>query len=101
MRNVSDKSCRENQNTHFMFKNFFSKVVPFMRQCQKILYSPTGNTTVWCMRITYWLTKGHTRTHAHSLSLSQYVILIAFHCNNCYKYAPRCYITHTLPYCSN
>jgi len=23
MRNVSDKSCRENQNTHFMFKNFF------------------------------------------------------------------------------
>jgi hypothetical protein len=25
MRNVSDKSCRENQNTHFMFSNFFSK----------------------------------------------------------------------------
>ena len=23
MRNVSDKSCGENQNTHFMFKNFF------------------------------------------------------------------------------
>ena len=23
MRNVSDKSCRENQNTHFMFSNFF------------------------------------------------------------------------------
>jgi hypothetical protein len=22
MRNVSDKSCRENQNTHFMFSNF-------------------------------------------------------------------------------
>jgi hypothetical protein len=31
MRNVSDKSCRENQNTHFMFNNFFSKIVPFMR----------------------------------------------------------------------
>ena len=30
-RNVSDKSCRENQNTHFMFNNFFSKMVPFMR----------------------------------------------------------------------
>jgi hypothetical protein len=25
MRNVSDKSCRENQNTHFMFNNFFSE----------------------------------------------------------------------------
>jgi hypothetical protein len=25
MRNVSDKSCRENQNAHFMFSNFFSE----------------------------------------------------------------------------
>jgi hypothetical protein len=25
MRNVSNKSCRENRNTHFMFNNFFSK----------------------------------------------------------------------------
>jgi hypothetical protein len=23
MRNISDKSCRENQNTHFVFGNFF------------------------------------------------------------------------------
>jgi len=23
MRNISDKSCKENQNTHFMFGNFF------------------------------------------------------------------------------
>jgi hypothetical protein len=30
MRNVSDKSCTENQNT-FWFSNFFSKIVPFMR----------------------------------------------------------------------
>jgi len=25
MRNVSDKSCRENQNTYFVFSNFFSE----------------------------------------------------------------------------
>jgi hypothetical protein len=25
MRNVSDKRCRENQNTHFIFNNFFSE----------------------------------------------------------------------------
>ena len=32
MRNVSHKSFRENQNTHFMFNNLFSpKIVPFMR----------------------------------------------------------------------
>ena len=27
MRNVSDKSCRENQNTHFVFSNDFPKMV--------------------------------------------------------------------------
>jgi len=32
MRNVSDKSCRENENTHFMFSIlFFSKILPYMR----------------------------------------------------------------------
>jgi len=31
MRYFSDKSCRENQNTHFMFNNVFSKIVSFMR----------------------------------------------------------------------
>jgi hypothetical protein len=32
MKNVSDKSCRENQNARFMFINFiFLKIVPFMR----------------------------------------------------------------------
>jgi hypothetical protein len=31
MENVADKSYRENQNTHFMFNNFFPKIVPFMR----------------------------------------------------------------------
>jgi hypothetical protein len=25
MRNVLDKSCRENQNTYFIFNNFFSE----------------------------------------------------------------------------
>ena len=30
IRNVSDKSCREYQNTHFIFNNFFPKIVPFM-----------------------------------------------------------------------
>jgi len=39
MRNVSDKSCKENWNTHFVFSNlfFFSKIQPFMRQCGKMV----------------------------------------------------------------
>jgi len=31
MRNVSDKGCRENQNTHFVLGNSFSKIVLYMR----------------------------------------------------------------------
>jgi len=31
MRNISDKSCRENQNARFVFNKFFSEIAPFMR----------------------------------------------------------------------
>jgi hypothetical protein len=30
-RNISDKSCRDNQNTHFILHNFFPKILPFFR----------------------------------------------------------------------
>jgi len=30
MRNVADKTCIENQNTHFKFNKFFSKISSFM-----------------------------------------------------------------------
>jgi len=43
-RNVSDKSCAENQNTHPMF--IFPpppKIVPFMRMCGKVQYSQAGH----------------------------------------------------------
>jgi len=31
MRNISDKSCKENRDTHLMVSNFFSKIVHFVR----------------------------------------------------------------------
>ena len=46
MRNTLDKIYTENQNTLFLFNNicfFFSKIVPFMRKCGKIMYSRTGH----------------------------------------------------------
>ena len=43
MRNVSNKNFRENQNTHFMFNICFTKIMPFMRWCGKILYSWAGH----------------------------------------------------------
>jgi len=45
MRNVSDKSFRENRNTLFMFCNFFfpSKIVPFLDNVEK--YGKAGQAT--------------------------------------------------------
>ena len=34
MRNVSDISCREYQNTHFMFNNLSPRIVLLMRSCK-------------------------------------------------------------------
>jgi len=43
MKNVSETPCRQNQNTHFMFKKILLKIVSFSRQCGKLLYSRTGH----------------------------------------------------------
>jgi len=40
MRNVSDKGCRQNQNTHFMY--FFLTVL-LLRRCGQILQTQTGH----------------------------------------------------------
>jgi len=38
MRNVSDKSCIENQNTHSLFNDIsFSKILAFTKLCGRIL----------------------------------------------------------------
>ena len=37
MRNVSGESCRENQNTPFLFNNDYQKLILFVRWCGKIL----------------------------------------------------------------
>jgi hypothetical protein len=43
MRNVSDKPYRENQNTYFMFNNFFTKIVPFMTSRGKNIVEQAGH----------------------------------------------------------
>ena len=42
IKNVFNKSCTENQETHFMLNNYIQKIMTFMRQCGKIMYSWTG-----------------------------------------------------------
>jgi hypothetical protein len=55
-RNVSDKNCRSYQNTHFVFSNLFSKVVPFVRYCGKngITRQATDGDIIWHMRFACW-----------------------------------------------
>ena len=71
MRNVSDKSCTENQNTRFLFNNifFFEN-----RDVYEIMWKNTvefdRSQIIWCMLTTCWIPKA-TNTH------SEYVIIIA------------------------
>ena len=73
MRNVSDKSCRENQNTHFVFcKFFFSENRALYDMTWRIILERgRPQMTIWRMRIACWITKA-TNTHL------EYAILIAF-----------------------
>jgi len=43
IRNLSDERCRENHNPHFMFTNYFRKIVPFMTYAEK--YGTDGQAT--------------------------------------------------------
>jgi hypothetical protein len=42
MRNVPNKSCRENQNTHFIFSNFFPENRVIYEIMSKNMVEPEG-----------------------------------------------------------
>jgi len=66
MRNVSDKSCRENQNTYFMFHNFFfGNRAVYEIMWKNIVERGRPQMTIWRMRISCWITKA---THTHTLT---------------------------------
>jgi hypothetical protein len=62
MKNVSDKSCRENQNTHLMFNNFFFFENRAVYEIMWKKYSEAGQATddnmahARCMLDTYGYT---------------------------------------------
>ena len=60
MRNVSDKSCRENLNAHFMFNNFFFfflNLAVYEIMWRNIVELGKPRMTIWRMRIACWLPK--------------------------------------------
>jgi hypothetical protein len=72
MKNVSHKSCREYQNTHFVFRNFFpEKSDVYKIRRKNTIGRGRSQVTIWRMRIVCWIPKA-TNTH------SGCVMLIAF-----------------------
>jgi hypothetical protein len=58
MRNVSDKNCRESQNTHFLFNNFFLENSDVYEIMWKNFVEPARTQmTIWRMYIACWITK--------------------------------------------
>ena len=88
------KVVMKNQNTHFVFSNFFflSKIVPFMRKCGKIFKSGAGHIWQYCACA---LHAGYIRLQIHTPRLCNYSLL--FHYNNGCTNAPPPYVIHTLP----
>ena len=71
MGNVSDKSCTENQNTHFVFSNFFSENrAVYEIMCKNTVQPGRPQMTIWRMRVACQIPKDTTH--------SEYVIIIAF-----------------------
>jgi hypothetical protein len=69
MKKVSDKSCRQNQNKHFMFHNFFFNCDVCEILWKTFVEPGMPQLTIWCMGIACWI-PNPTNTH------SDYVILL-------------------------
>jgi hypothetical protein len=78
MRNISDKYCRENQNTHFMFNNFSDNNAVYEIMCKNIVEPDRQRLTVWCMHIACWITKS-TITHSVYVALTAFSLQQWFH----------------------
>ena len=72
LRNAPDKRCGANQNTHFMFNNFFFflNMLPFIL-LKSILQKGRPQMTTWRMRISRYVPKAKN-------TLSEFIIRIAF-----------------------
>ena len=91
MRNVSEKPCTVNQNTHFVSSNFFLNSPVYEIMWKYTVQQGRPQKTIWCKRIACWIPKAtNTRTQVVQYSLF-------FHCNNGGTNAPQCYVIRALP----
>jgi hypothetical protein len=79
MRNVSDKSCRENHNPHFVFNNFFfRKSYRLWDMWKNIVERGRAHMTIWRMRIACWIPKA-TNTHTGCVLLAAFPLQRRLH----------------------
>ena len=84
MRDVSDESCRENQNIFLCTETFFPDNCVVCELIWKNVVEP-GEAIIWHMCFACWITKA-TNTH------SEYVIFTAFPQQQWFVNAPQCYV---------
>jgi hypothetical protein len=66
MKNVSDKSCRENQNTHIVSSNFFfRKYVVYKVTLKIIIKLGRPQMKIWRMPIACWIPKATNTCSEH------------------------------------
>ena len=89
-RNISRKSCSENQTTHFMFNYFFSKIMPFMRYCGKYCTAGRATDNSTARAHAYWIPKAtnticNTCRFSTATMVAQTRLIVAFyvHCLSC------------------
>jgi hypothetical protein len=94
MRNILNKFCTKNQNTHFIFNNLFRKPCRVWGNIEKYggVREATNDNRIWRMGVACWISKAtrgstctrpraqaptrtHTHTHTHT---EKYVTLTAF-----------------------
>ena len=65
IRNFSDKRCRENQNTHFMFNSFIEKSHHLWENVKKYctVRQVTDGNIIWHMHFACWITVARIQTH--------------------------------------
>jgi hypothetical protein len=81
----------ERIKTHVLFSIiFFSKIVPFMRQCKKHLKQKRPEMKIWILRIACWILKVKN-TH------SEYLIRIALPLQQWSHEAPQYCVMRTFP----
>jgi len=62
IRNVSEKRCTVNKNTHFVFSNFFFNRPVYEMMWKYTVQRDRPQMAIWRMRVACWIPKA-TNTH--------------------------------------